>query len=44
MTDDAPLRFREWHEGYNPGDDVDRAIKATRDAVFPHLGLDPHHD
>jgi len=44
MTDDAPLSFREWHEGYNPGDDVDRAIKATRDAVFPHLGLDPHHD
>ncbi|MGV8966747.1 MAG: acetoin utilization protein AcuC [Cellulomonas sp.] len=44
MTDGASGAFREWRLGYNPGDDVDRAIRATREAVFPHLGLDPHHD
>jgi len=44
MTDGASVDFREWREGYDPADEVDRAIWATRDAVFPHLGLDPHHD
>lgn len=44
MTDGASGEFREWGTGYDPADDVDRAIRATRDAVFPHLGLDPNHD
>ncbi|RYV50065.1 acetoin utilization protein AcuC [Pengzhenrongella frigida] len=44
MTDGASGAFREWGHGYDPADDVDRAIRATRDAVFPHLGLDPNHD
>jgi acetoin utilization protein AcuC len=44
MTDGASGAFREWGGGYDPGDAVDRAIRATRDAVFPHLGLDPNHD
>jgi acetoin utilization protein AcuC len=44
MTDGASGAFRDWRLGYDPGDDVDRAIRATREAVFPHLGLDPHHD
>ena len=44
MTDGASGAYRAWHLGYDPGNDVDRAIRATREAVFPHLGLDPHHD
>ena len=40
----GPSSFREWGRGWDPADDVDRAIRATRDAVFPHLGLDPFHD
>ncbi|MFE6234165.1 acetoin utilization protein AcuC [Cellulosimicrobium sp. NPDC057862] len=47
---DAPLAFgppvdvRRWSGGYDPDDDVDRAVAATRRAVFPLLGLDPHFD
>lgn len=33
--------FRPWAAGYNPDDPVDRAVMATRGAVFPHHGLDP---
>ena len=44
MTEGAPAAFRPWRDGYDPADDVDRAIRATRDAVFAHLGLDPVHD
>ncbi len=44
MTDDAPATFRPWSQGYDPADDVDRAIRATRTAVFPALGLDPELD
>ncbi len=44
MTDGAPASFRPWSSGYDPSDDVDRAIRATRSAVFPALGLDPEHD
>jgi acetoin utilization protein AcuC len=40
MTDDADLT----HEPWQPGDTatVDKAVMATRAAVFPLLGLDPH--
>lgn len=44
MTDGRDARFSPWSSGYDPGDDVDRAIRATRAAVFPLLGLDPEHD
>ncbi len=44
MTDGRDPQFRPWSGGYDPGDDVDRAIRATRVAVFPSLGLDPEHD
>lgn len=44
MTDGVPVAFRPWSSGYDPADDVDRAIRATRAAVFPLLGLDPEHD
>jgi len=41
MSDGRPARFRRWVDGYDPADDVDRAIMATRAAVFPEHGLDP---
>ncbi|MGW6129540.1 acetoin utilization protein AcuC [Cellulomonas sp. NPDC055163] len=44
MTDGQDARFRPWAAGYDPSDDVDRAVRATRTAVFPLLGLDPDHD
>lgn len=39
--DGVPADFRRYAEGYDPADAVDRAIGATRSAVFPHHGLDP---
>ncbi|MBO3083454.1 acetoin utilization protein AcuC [Cellulomonas fengjieae] len=44
MTDGRDARFSPWSAGYDPGDDVDRSIRATRAAVFPTLGLDPDYD
>lgn len=44
MTDGRPVRLRPWSGGYDPADDVDRAIRATRAAVFPCWGLDPDLD
>lgn len=39
--DGDPVTLRRFSDGYDPGDDVDRAILATRSAVFPLHGLDP---
>lgn len=39
-----PVAVRRWRDGFDPDDDVDRAVTATRRAVFPLLGLDPHFD
>jgi acetoin utilization protein AcuC len=39
-----PVAWRPWQDGWDPADPVDRAVQATRKAVFPLLGLDPHHD
>ncbi len=36
--------WRPWSDGYDPSDDVDRAILATRRHVFPTWGLDPYRD
>jgi acetoin utilization protein AcuC len=44
MGDGADLDFRPWSAGYDPADDLDRAIRATRHAVFPHHGLDLLYD
>jgi acetoin utilization protein AcuC len=44
MTEGASAAFRPWAAGWDPADDVDRAIRATRTAVFPHHGLDPDYD
>jgi acetoin utilization protein AcuC len=44
MTDGATGQWRDWSQGYDPADVVDRAILATRRAVFPLHGLDPWLD
>ncbi|MEJ3743519.1 acetoin utilization protein AcuC [Actinomycetes bacterium KLBMP 9797] len=41
MTDDADVSYRPWQPESEPNA-VDRAIMATRKAVFPLVGLDPH--
>jgi acetoin utilization protein AcuC len=41
MTDDADAAYEPWQPTGEP-DAVDRAIIATRKAVFPLHGLDPH--
>jgi acetoin utilization protein AcuC len=41
MTDGADTEVRTWASGYDPADPVDRAVLATRQAVFPEHGLDP---
>jgi acetoin utilization protein AcuC len=40
MTDGQDAKYVDWSTGYNPNTWLDRAIKATRDASFPLLGLD----
>jgi acetoin utilization protein AcuC len=42
MTDDAPVVFEPWQPDGGAQDAVDRAVLATRKAVFPLHGLDPH--
>jgi acetoin utilization protein AcuC len=37
---DGPIWHQPWDLGYNPHNEVDRAIMATREAVFPLHGLD----
>jgi len=39
MGDRREPAFRPWSSGYDPDDEVDRAIRATRAATFPRLGL-----
>ncbi len=41
MTDGRNAIYRDWSQGYDPDTWLDRAIQATRDAVFPDNGLDP---
>jgi len=41
MTDGTEPEFARFESGYNPADPVDRAILATRSAVFPEHGLMP---
>jgi acetoin utilization protein AcuC len=41
MGEGAVLRVRSWSEGYDPADDVDRAILAARMAAFEWHDLDP---
>jgi acetoin utilization protein AcuC len=41
MTDGRNPEFRDLAGGYDPADPIDRAVMATRQAVFPLHGLDP---
>ncbi len=41
---EEPLWWRSWDLGYDPSSDVDRAVMATRQAVFPLHGLDVWFD
>ncbi len=41
MTDGGTAEHRDWAAGYDPGAWLDRAVNATRQAVFPYHGLDP---
>lgn len=43
MTDGRAIDYRAWDQGYDPANLLDRSIQATRAAVFPLNGLDPHH-
>jgi acetoin utilization protein AcuC len=42
MTDWEPAVHTPFKNGYDPADPVDRSIMATRKAVFPAHGVDPH--
>ena len=42
MTDGRSAAYKDWSQGYDPDTWLDRAVQATRDAVFPWNGLDPH--
>ena len=41
---DGPIWHQPWDHGYNPHNEADRAVMATRQAVFPLHGLDPWFD
>ena len=44
MTDGRDPKYRPWSDGHDPADPVDRAVMATRRAIFPLFGLDPWFD
>ncbi len=44
MGEGVKLRVREWSQGYDPADDVDRAILAARQAAFEWHFLNPLYD
>lgn len=41
---ELPIWVQPWAMGYNPHSGVDRAIMATREAIFPMYGLDVWYD
>ncbi|MCA0336361.1 MAG: acetoin utilization protein AcuC [Actinobacteria bacterium] len=43
-AESLPIWVRPWAMGHNPDHPGDRAIMATREAVFAHHGLDPWFD
>ena len=43
MTDGSHVDFEAFSDGISPESPIDQAIIATRNAVFPELGLDPSH-
>ncbi|MBD3784941.1 MAG: acetoin utilization protein AcuC, partial [Micrococcales bacterium] len=43
-ADRLPIWVQPWGMGHNPDSPLDRAVFATRQAVFPLHGLDPWFD
>lgn len=43
MGDGGDTSYRDWEDGYDPADWLDRSIVATRNAVFPLHGLHTDH-
>ena len=41
LSDGRDPRYQDWAGGYDPADELDRAVLATRSAVFPLHGLGP---
>lgn len=41
MTDGRVPGYRAWEQGFDPASWLDRSIHATRQAVFPLVGIDP---
>lgn len=41
MSDGDEINFTPFAWGYDPADPIDQAIKATRKAAYPELGIDP---
>ena len=41
MTEGAPTGYADFESGYDPSAPLDRAIMATRTAVFPEHGMMP---
>lgn len=45
MSDDeGAVAFVPWSSGFDPDQEVDRAVRATRQAAFPLLGVDVSRD
>ncbi|MEY3278218.1 MAG: hypothetical protein RLZZ426_704 [Actinomycetota bacterium] len=44
FTDNEKISFKKFNQGWDPHNEIDRAIMATRNSVFPHHGLmaNPH--
>ncbi|HEX7352392.1 acetoin utilization protein AcuC [Brachybacterium sp.] len=42
--DGRPLAVRDWEQGFDPADALDRAVQAARRVSFPEWGLDPFLD
>lgn len=43
MTDGGDADFADWSAGYDPAAALDQAVVATRTAVFPLHGMEPHY-
>lgn len=39
FTDDGSVAFNRFEDGWDPNNDIDRVIMATRRAIYPHHGL-----
>ncbi len=43
-SEDGRIWWKSWESGFDPDAAIDRAVMATREAVFPHHGLDIWYD